>query len=661
MNIQRAMQRLRSRYAYAPILVFAVLGSLLVLSNAETSLVVEEHILAATQPGSVQNVTLLPNGSLLWEGRVYSVPPPQKPHSDWDDLLHPDTAEFWIYVTLVFSCVLAAGMAAGLTMGLVSVDAMKLHVTLEAELSDDDEAEENYARMELREEMLLKRKSDIRNGAPASQGELADIDAELRRLSLRNDERAEHEAMKEEKALARRILPVVEKHHLLLVTLLLTNAVANECMPIFLDQIVPSWLAVCLSVSFVLVFGEIVPSAIFTGKHQLRIAAFFTPFVQLLMFLTGPVSYPIAMALDYSFGKEEHEAYNKDELKALIRMHGQREPHQAVVILRPHVESQSLTAPVPPSEDELDASLSDAKMLNVTDSQGQFDPHDARFCTTTESEFKRWLEKMLLDCAFYPSQEWEVLMHPLSNERRDANKPRAHIGFASPDEARQVSEVINSRIRAEGGGAWLHGWVRVEAEVAENKHAVRMQKLAEDECAILCGVIGIGETPVGEAAHLIDEIHQTSEGKLHRIFMLAHNTILDRGVLADVMRRGHSRLPIYQVNEFDVSLKRRSAEHSFGIALAHPGVTKGNSEATWGHWNQIGYVDPDSSAARCALDDTFFISAVNGVRVKKLEDFKTQMATADDEVTITVYRDSPEERSMPLMSLVRCYAAVWIP
>ena len=55
-------------------------------------------------------------------------------------------------------------------------------------------------------------------------------------------------------------------HHLLLVSLLLVNAAVNEALPIFLDSLVPSWLAIVLSVTLVLFFGEIIPSAIFTGQ-----------------------------------------------------------------------------------------------------------------------------------------------------------------------------------------------------------------------------------------------------------------------------------------------------------------------------------------------------------------------------------------------------------
>jgi hypothetical protein len=55
---------------------------------------------------------------------------------------------------------------------------------------------------------------------------------------------------------AKRILPLVSRHHLLLVTLLLTNAGAMEALPIFLDRIVDPLYAVIISVTLVLMFGE---------------------------------------------------------------------------------------------------------------------------------------------------------------------------------------------------------------------------------------------------------------------------------------------------------------------------------------------------------------------------------------------------------------------
>jgi len=51
-------------------------------------------------------------------------------------------------------------------------------------------------------------------------------------------------------------MPLVSRHHLLLVTLLICNAFSNELLPPLLGQLAPSWLAVLLSMTFVLIFGR---------------------------------------------------------------------------------------------------------------------------------------------------------------------------------------------------------------------------------------------------------------------------------------------------------------------------------------------------------------------------------------------------------------------
>ena len=74
------------------------------------------------------------------------------------------------------------------------------------------------------------------------------------------------EGSDEEKVMASRILPLVTRHHLLLVTLLLANSLCMEALPLFLDKLVPEVMAIILSVSAVLIFGEVLPQAVFTGQ-----------------------------------------------------------------------------------------------------------------------------------------------------------------------------------------------------------------------------------------------------------------------------------------------------------------------------------------------------------------------------------------------------------
>ena len=55
---------------------------------------------------------------------------------------------------------------------------------------------------------------------------------------------------------AKKIMPLVRRHHLLLVTLLLANAAAVESMPLFMNEISNEIVAIVVSVTAVLLFGE---------------------------------------------------------------------------------------------------------------------------------------------------------------------------------------------------------------------------------------------------------------------------------------------------------------------------------------------------------------------------------------------------------------------
>jgi metal transporter CNNM len=174
---------------------------------------------------------------------------------DFADFAHLEDV---INSLLCVICVLSAGLAAGLTMGLLSLDVTKLEIK-------------------------------VMTGSA------------------------------EEKADAEAILPIVKKHHLLLVTLLLFNSLANEALPVFLSTLVPEWLSVLISVTLVLIFGEILPSAFFTGKAQLHTAATMVPFVKGLTILLWPVGYPLSQFLDYAFGcGEESSLITREELGALF-------------------------------------------------------------------------------------------------------------------------------------------------------------------------------------------------------------------------------------------------------------------------------------------------------------------------------------------------------
>ncbi|EWM24822.1 cbs domain multi-pass transmembrane [Nannochloropsis gaditana] len=72
----------------------------------------------------------------------------------------------------------------------------------------------------------------------------------------------------------------------------------------------------------VLIFGEILPSALFSGPNQLKIAARMASFVWFLMLVLSPISYPLSWLLDRFFGSHNpRKRYNRAELSALIEIH----------------------------------------------------------------------------------------------------------------------------------------------------------------------------------------------------------------------------------------------------------------------------------------------------------------------------------------------------
>lgn len=61
---------------------------------------------------------------------------------------------------------------------------------------------------------------------------------------------------------AARLIPLVAKPHWLLCTLLLCNAACMEALPLFLDRLLNPVVAILLSVTAILLFGEIIPQAV---------------------------------------------------------------------------------------------------------------------------------------------------------------------------------------------------------------------------------------------------------------------------------------------------------------------------------------------------------------------------------------------------------------
>ncbi|XP_027329880.1 DUF21 domain-containing protein At4g14240-like [Abrus precatorius] len=143
----------------------------------------------------------------------------------------------------------------------------------------------------------------------------------LMSLGLVDLEILERSGSPSEKMQAAVILPVVKKQHQLLVTLLLCNAVAMEALPIYLDKLFNQFVAIILSVTFVLFFGEVIPQAI-CSRYGLAVGANCAWLVRILMIVCYPVSYPVGKVLDYLLGHNE-ALFRRAQLKALVSIHSQ--------------------------------------------------------------------------------------------------------------------------------------------------------------------------------------------------------------------------------------------------------------------------------------------------------------------------------------------------
>uniref|UniRef100_A0A7S1BZM8 CNNM transmembrane domain-containing protein n=1 Tax=Corethron hystrix TaxID=216773 RepID=A0A7S1BZM8_9STRA len=140
------------------------------------------------------------------------------------------------------------------------------------------------------------------------------LDPLMLRIKLRSGTRSE-------KRSARKLLPLVADHHRLLVTLLLLTAFANEILPLVLDKLYSKFIAIMVSVTLVLFFGEIIPSAFFTGPNQLEIAAAMAPPVRFALLMLSPLAIPIAYVLDLVLSHGSRiTSFNRKELNALMKI-----------------------------------------------------------------------------------------------------------------------------------------------------------------------------------------------------------------------------------------------------------------------------------------------------------------------------------------------------
>ncbi len=118
-------------------------------------------------------------------------------------------------------------------------------------------------------------------------------------------------------ARAKRVLPLRRQSHLTLSSILLANVAVISATSLVLDDHFHGLIAGIASTLLIVVFGEVIPQALF-AKNALTFTARFAPFLQLLIILTYVVSRPLELLLDKLVGSHKNQLHSRGELGIII-------------------------------------------------------------------------------------------------------------------------------------------------------------------------------------------------------------------------------------------------------------------------------------------------------------------------------------------------------
>jgi metal transporter CNNM len=119
---------------------------------------------------------------------------------------------------------------------------------------------------------------------------------------------------------AKRVLPLRKKVHLTLGSILFTNVAAVSASSLVLDQVLEGWMAGLVSTILIVVFGEVMPQALFS-KNPLAWTSFFAPLLKAMIAITYVLSKPLQLLLDKLFPLQRKRLQTRQELGLLITEH----------------------------------------------------------------------------------------------------------------------------------------------------------------------------------------------------------------------------------------------------------------------------------------------------------------------------------------------------
>jgi len=119
---------------------------------------------------------------------------------------------------------------------------------------------------------------------------------------------------------AKLVLPLRKNRHLSLASILLTNVAVVSATSLVLEHRFNGIIAGLASTILIVVFGEILPQAIFI-RNSLKFTAIFVPMLRVMIIITYPVSKLLQLLLDKLFGPESFQLHSRQELGIIIGEH----------------------------------------------------------------------------------------------------------------------------------------------------------------------------------------------------------------------------------------------------------------------------------------------------------------------------------------------------
>lgn len=119
---------------------------------------------------------------------------------------------------------------------------------------------------------------------------------------------------------AKKVLPLRRNSHLSLASIVLSNVAIISATSLVLGNRFSGLVAGSISTLLIVVFGEIIPQALFI-KNALKITARLSTLLKWMIIFTYPIAKPLQFFLDRLFGRQHTRLHSRRELGMIISEH----------------------------------------------------------------------------------------------------------------------------------------------------------------------------------------------------------------------------------------------------------------------------------------------------------------------------------------------------